>query len=133
MVWTNRAAALQRFVQFDVWLWGQTGKGSLDHAHIIRWMSTPKSLEVLRLYQLWGIPDVFSAITRLVRTRSEIFLKLDELVHKRNNIALGDLAAEATIGDIREYQDTVAKFCDRADRHLAKFFRLKLGIECNWY
>ena len=131
--WTHRAGALQQLVQVDAWLWGQTVKGPLDHERIIRWMRTPGPNEVLRLYELWGIPDVFTAITRSDRARSEFFLKLDELVRKRNDIAHGNLAVEATIGDIRAYQSTVATFCDRADRRLARVLRVALGIECDWY
>ena len=133
MEWTHRADALQQFVHVDAWLWGQTMKGPLDHARIIRWMRTPGPNEVLRLYQLWGIPDVFTAITRSDRWRSDFFLRLDELVRKRNNIAHGDLTVEATIGDIRAYRLTVAAFCDRADRRLARVLRVTLGIECDWY
>ena len=130
--WTRRSGNLQHFVQMEAWLWGNAEKGPLEHGRIMQWMKTPDPREVIRFYHLWGFNDVFGRITRRSHTRRQFFLKLTELVEKRNNIAHGDFSTEATAGEVREYQRTVAMFCDRVDRHLARKLRVSFGLHCNW-
>ena len=60
-------------------------------------------------------------------------MKLTELVERRNNIAHGDFGTEATPREVRDYRKTVAIFCDRVDRRLARTFRVSFGMDCNWY
>lgn len=131
--WTRRADGLRRFAQVDAWLWSKAEKDLLYHERIMQWMKSPKPQEVIRFYRLWGIDDIFTAITRRPHTRQQLFLKLTELVEKRNNIAHGDIATETTANEVREYQKTVAKFCDRVDRRLARKLRVSLSVNCDWY
>ena len=63
---------------------------------------------------------VFTSITRTQHTRSSLWLRIEELVRKRNAIAHGDGSAEATKGDVRAYQTAARVFCDRADRLLSR-------------
>lgn len=131
--WTHRADGLRRFSQGDAWLWSEAEKSSLEHRRIIAWMKSPKPEEVIRYYRLWGINDIFSSITRKSNTRRRFFLKLTELVEKRNNIAHGDFGTEATANEVREYRAIMSMFCDRVDRRLARMINSSLGINCEWY
>ncbi len=72
------------------------------------------------MFKLWGVSDIFSAITRQPHTRQRMWLKLEELVDKRNDIAHGDSGAEATYQDIASYVAVVRTFCTRADRVLSR-------------
>ncbi len=118
--WHNRAAMLSRLVMTDGWLWGSSPKANLDHDRLLRWMKSPSPERASRLFRLWGVPDVFSVITRQPHTRQRMWLKLEELVDKRNDIAHGDAGAEATYRDIVSYVAVVRKFCERADRVLSR-------------
>jgi len=131
--WTHRAQGLRVFAQGDAWLWSQAAKGPLNHRRIMQWMKSPTPKEVRRYYQLWGIDRVFERITRKTSTKRQLWLKMTELVDKRNNIAHGDLATEATAKDVRSYRETVGRFSDRVDRLLARILRVSLGIDCDWY
>jgi hypothetical protein len=131
--WTKRGAGLRDFAWSDAWLWCIAEKGQLDHASVLDWMKSPMPRNVRRLYQLWGVDDIFRSITRRTNTRRQLFLKMRELVEKRNNIAHGDIATEATANEIREYQATVAVFCERADRLLGRKLGGPLGVGCPWY
>jgi hypothetical protein len=110
---------LKAFADSEIWLWVPAGSGTLDHRQLIAWMKAPKPGQLQRYYRYWGIPDVFSAITRSPHTRSYYYLKVDEIVTKRNNIAHGDLTTEATQADVRIYKEVVSVFCQRADRMLS--------------
>ena len=83
-------------------------------------MKSPKSQKVNRYFQQWGIPDVFDTITRKESVKADLRLRLDELVHKRNNIAHGDLTIEATYLDVQKYLKAVRTFTERVDRHFGK-------------
>jgi hypothetical protein len=131
--WDNRSNGLQMFSRKEAWLWSEADKGILDFKRIIQWIKSPKPFEVIRYYELWGINDIFTSITRTPHTRGHLFRKLTELVEKRNNIAHGDFSTEATPNDIREYQNNVKNFCTRADRYLARKLRNSLGVNCTWY
>lgn len=133
MQWPNRAKSLEIFVKQDAWLWGKAEKGTLDHRRLLQWMKSPKPNEVKRLFRLWDIDDIFAAITRKSSTRQQFYFRLDGLVNKRNNIAHGDIATETTASEVREYIKTVAVFCDRVDRRLARMLEKSLGIDCDWY
>lgn len=118
--WDNRAGMLAQFSQTDAWLWGQCTPGKLEHARVLRWMRTPNPEQVQRFYGLWGVENIFAAITRASHTRTLLRLKIKELVEKRNNIAHGDFTVEATSQDVASYIRVVRTFCGRADRRLSR-------------
>ena len=120
--WDNetRAAKLAMLAQTETWLWLPSETGSLDHSRLLVWMKSPKSEQIQRYFRYWGIDDIFSKITYKQRTRSHLWLKIDELVDKRNNVAHGDLSTEATQADVRTYSKVVETFCVRSDRQLGR-------------
>lgn len=130
--WTKRQERLAAFIASEAWLWGGSPKADLTAKSLLSWMKAPAPNNVVKLYRLWGIPDIFTRITRFDHTRRTLWLDLQSLVDKRNNIAHGDFAAEATRGDVERYRDTVARFCDRADRALAQKIRVQLGLLLGW-
>ncbi len=127
-----RATKLTQFAQTDMWLWGPNGTGTLEHGRLLGWMRTPKPEEVRRYYRYWGIDDIFTMITYKPTTRSHMWLKLTEMVEKRNNIAHGDLATEATQADVRSYAKVVKQFCVRSDRHLSRRLSKLLSTPAPW-
>ena len=118
--WNNRASMLSQLVATDGWLWGASPKADLDHDRILRWMKTSSPERTLRLFRLWNISDIFSVVTRQPHTRQRMWLKLKELVDKRNDIAHGDAGAQATYQDVATYVAVVRTFCERADRVLSR-------------
>lgn len=131
--WNNRGPQLESFSANEAWMWSAGLCGLIDHARLLVWMKTPKTKQLVRYYKLWGIEDIFADITRTPITKHRLLLKLDELVEKRNNIAHGDIHADATPKDLTEYILTVKNVCERADRRLARALRKDLGVSCPWY
>lgn len=120
MQWDNREPKLMQFVESDGWLWEPDRSGVLDHARLLLWMRSPSPKRILRMFDLWGVPDIFSAVTRRSHTRTRMWLRLEELVDKRNAIAHGDTGAQATGNDIASYISVVRSFCQRADGVMAR-------------
>jgi hypothetical protein len=118
--WENRTGALEAFVRSDGWLWGSQAWGALDHKPLLVWMKSPTPKNLIRYYAYWGIGDIFTAITRRPHTRSNLQLRLGDLVQKRNNIAHGDPTVDATRADLIEFENAVRVFCDRADAQMAR-------------
>ena len=120
--WDNesRATKLALLAQTETWLWLPSETGWLDHGRLLAWMKTPKPEQIRRYYGYWGIADIFGEITYRPHTREHLWLKIDELVGKRNNIAHGDTSTEATQADVRTYSKVVETFCVRADRRLGR-------------
>lgn len=118
--WDNRAALLSRLVATDGWLWGSSPKTDIDHDRLLRWMKSPSPDRARRFFKLWNITDIFAIITRQSHTRQRMWLKLKELVEKRNDIAHGNAGAEATYQDVRGYLAVVRTFCERADGALSR-------------
>jgi hypothetical protein len=129
--WERRGDHLSSLVSSEAWLWG-TGTGSLVHGPLLAWMKSPKPVEIARYYSLWEIEDIFCAITRTTHNRSFLWLKLEELVEKRNNIAHGDFGEQATQGDITEYRRAIRVFCTRADAALARQVARLFAIPRPW-
>lgn len=130
--WKGRSPHLTEFVVNESWLWVDGSTGGLRAARLLAWMTAPTPQAVRRYYGYWSIADVFSAVTRLPHNRSFLWLKLDELVTKRNNIAHGDFSEYATPADIRSYVRAVRTFCPRADQLLARQLSRLFGLPRPW-
>lgn len=129
MEWIRRGPALRELVAKDGPLWSSgTAVSTLDYARLLRWMSAPKPRELLRLYRMFGIHDVFSSVTRTAHTRSALWLSIESLVDKRNNIAHGDATESATQADVRRYVSAVGVFCQRVDRLVGRHLGRALEI-----
>jgi RiboL-PSP-HEPN len=126
--WKRRGPALERYSADEAALWSpRTAINSLEAARLLTWMKAPTPTSLIRFFQIWGITDIFSEITRKKVTYSALRLRLAELVDKRNNIAHGDFAVEATYLDIVQYVSAVKKFCTRADARLGKQLGTVIG------
>lgn len=130
--WPKRSDKLMSFVAQDAWLWGQAPRAQLDSSRLLRWFKSPNPKRIRRLYRLWDIEDVFRDITRKLHTRLHLELKIQELVDKRNNIAHGDFATEATRQDVASYRKVVQTFSKRADSRLGRALRGSFGVSCQW-
>ncbi len=118
--WNNRAKKLEAFVTAEAWLWTTSAStGNFSHVHVLDWMKSPKTKDLLRLFRYWGINDIFTSITTKPHTRQDLLLRIAELVDKRNNIAHGDFATEATAREVKLYSFAVASFCQRSDRRMS--------------
>jgi len=118
--WDKRGEMLVEFADIDAKLWSKsTVLPSLESSKILI-MKAPHSREVKRFYAMYGIIDIFSKATRRPDRRSHLWLKLQEMVDKRNNIAHGDFTTEALPSEISSYLDAVLKFCSSSDKIFAK-------------
>jgi hypothetical protein len=72
------------------------------------------------------------AVTRKESVRADLWLTIDELVEKRNNIAHGDLTVEATYLDVQKYLKAVRTFTDRVDRHFGRVLGKLAGAAAPW-
>jgi hypothetical protein len=131
--WENRETALRKFARLEAPLWDDSSLvESFQHDRLLEWMSTPKSNKVKRYFGQWEISDIFSSVTRKDSIRTDLWLRIDELVEKRNNIAHGDLAVEATHLDIVKYLKAIQTFTSRVDRHFAKTLGRLAGVNPPW-
>lgn len=118
--WNKRADKLREFSATESSLWrSRSPLAGLDHERLLAWMKAPTCKSIVRLFRMWGIDDIFRAITRTPVNRQRLWLRLTELVDKRNAIAHGDLTVEARFLDVRQYQSAVRTFCTRADRRMS--------------
>lgn len=129
--WERRGEPLGEFFETEGWLWTPSPQGTLDEKKLLEFLGTPVPKKVITLYAMWGVENIFRRITRSKHTRTRFFLRLKELVEKRNNIAHGDFTIETTRDEMDEYLDVVGEFCRRADGVLAKVLRL-WGVRCGW-
>jgi hypothetical protein len=131
--WDNRSDKLASLMQGEAWLWSSAPAATLQHDRLLAWMSAPKPKSLVRYYKYWDIDDVFTAVTRNTRTRNQLWLGIQELVDKRNNIAHGDYASQATATDIRRYIRSARQFCVSADGKLRRAIsRLAPGSPAGW-
>lgn len=130
--WERRGRQLEAFVTAEGWLWGSQTSGALRHDNLLLWMKAPTPTELVRYYGMWGIRNIFDDITRTPHTRKDLWLKIEELVSKRNNIAHGDATTEATQADVRSYRLHARKFCESADRRLARQLARIFDIARPW-
>jgi len=126
--WDRRGPALFRYSAEEADLWSaNTPVSFLDAARLLAWMKAPTPKNLVRFFRIWGIDDIFSQVTRKKVTKAALRLRLGELVDKRNNIAHGDFAVEATYLDIVQYVSAVKTFCIRADARLARQLTSVIG------
>lgn len=119
--WEKRASKLRDYSLRESWLWDDSATVQhLEADRLLAWMKAPTSKSLVRAFRLWGIENIFATITNKPTHRQRFFLRIDELVEKRNNIAHGDLTVQATYLDIIQYRGTVKGFAERADRALAR-------------
>jgi hypothetical protein len=81
---------------------------------------------------MYGIVDIFRVVTRRDTERAKLILNIDGFVDLRNNIAHGDLEAQAAASDVRRYMSIVNKFCSRADGAMARQLARISGIDRPW-
>jgi hypothetical protein len=113
------------------WLPG-AGVTGLDAESNIAWMKSPKVGNVIRLFRMFGIDDIMKAVTRTEAGHRNIKRELQGLVDARNGIAHGDQTIQPTGPELTRYLDTVASFCDRADRYASRSLAKGLGIAEPW-
>ena len=119
--WKNRAEQLREYSARDAGIWVDAEPVSyLSADRLLMWMRTPTCKSIVRLFNMWGIGDIFATITKTKLNRQRLWLKISELVEKRNNIAHGDLTVEARYLDVVQYKSAVRTFCSRADRRMAR-------------
>lgn len=119
--WERRSTVLRDYSAQESWMWHPGDSiGKIDADRLLMWMKAPTPKSLIRVFQLWGIDDIFKAITRTSVNHGRLRLRLGELVDKRNNIAHGDFTVEATYLDIVQYISAVRKFCESADKALAR-------------
>lgn len=131
--WDNRAEQLRRYsvVEARLWLDDETLE-SFDAERVLEWMKAPKCPEIVRYFRLWGIEDIFTAVTRSQVARRRLWLRIAELVDKRNNIAHGDFTVEARYIDVQQYRAVVRKFCTSADKAMARTLASLTGLPRPW-
>lgn len=129
--WEHRKEKLAGFVQTDAWLW-TNGNGAVSHQRLLTWMKAPSPDNLLRYYEYWGLDDIFSSITRSKVTRSALWLGVKGLVDLRNNIAHGDVGAQATQSDVKRYVADAKKFCERTDRALSRQIKRTFKVQLPW-
>lgn len=131
--WEKREESLRNLITSDGWLWTDASElGTLDASRVLTWFKSPDPKRVKRLFKFWGIEDIFGSITRKPQTRAHFHRRLKELVEKRNRIAHGELAVEATRADIKMYEKSVTEFCRRADSALRRALKRNLGVSDVW-
>jgi hypothetical protein len=130
--WEHRGERLRAFIESEAWLWSKQEVGTLNHEQLLTWMKAPTPKSLVRYYRYWEIEDIFSAVTRAAHTRTDLWLRIEGLIRKRNHIAHGDLAMEATAADIRSYRDAALCFCERSDRQLARALGRLLACPVPW-
>lgn len=131
--WDRRADKLRDFSQAEAEIWDDDAViRYIDPERLLTWMKAPNCKAVVRLFKMWGVPDIFTAVTRSKVNRQALWLRIGELVDKRNNIAHGDLTVEARYLDVVQYRASVKKFCMSADKQMAVALVRMLGCPRPW-
>lgn len=133
MNWERRADQLRVFSRAEAEIWDDDAIiRYMDPDRLLAWMKAPNCKAVVRLFRIWGVSDVFTAVTRSKVNRQALWLRIGELVDKRNNIAHGDLTVEARYLDVVQYRAAVRKFCMSADKQMAAALARMLGCPRPW-
>jgi rhodanese-related sulfurtransferase len=118
--WNNRGAQLVDVMSEEAALWRPPEIAHVHHERLLSWMKSPNPKALVRCFRIWGVADIFRAITRKDHTRRDLWLRIKGLVDSRNNIAHGDANAEATAADVRAYETSIIMFATRVDRVMAR-------------
>ena len=129
--WDNREDLLAAFVASDGALWSN-GTSTLEAARLFQGFRSPKPKTIVQYFKAWAIADIFTEITRVSSSRSDLWLRIQSLADKRNSIAHGDANESATTGDIRKYRKAVLTFAERTDRVFAHQVRSLCGSGLPW-
>ncbi|MCA1840150.1 MAG: hypothetical protein LC723_07455 [Actinobacteria bacterium] len=122
--WLNREQSVRELILREGSHWDQRlAPVVLDADRILEWTRTPTAKNLIRLFRMWGIQDVFGSMTRAKHTRDQLFVDIDQLVKRRNQIAHGDTNVDPTREDVRRYIVSARTFATRADRQLARSCR----------
>ena len=131
--WDRRSDQLRAFSNDEAGLWVDSAVVTyIDADRLLGWMKAPNCKSVVRLFKMWGTADIFTATTRTRSNRQALWLRIDELVDKRNNIAHGDLTVEARYLDVVQYRAAVNKFCESADKQMARALSRMVGCQRPW-
>jgi len=131
MQWGNREDALKQFVNSDACLWSN-GAAQFEAKRLTSGFKTPNPKWIKVYFERWGMPDVFSKITRSRAKRSHLWFSIQSLADKRNNIAHGDASETATPSDVRRYRDAVTIVVDRLDRMFSSLIGMEFGCPRPW-
>lgn len=93
---------------------------TLEPSANLEWMKSPKVKDVIRFYALYGVGNIFEAVTRTTAGRQRLSRELGSLVDIRNGIAHGDQTVQPVRSEITQYSNAVKDFCTRADRCLGR-------------
>jgi hypothetical protein len=86
--WNNWAEKLKAYSAAEAGLWiDDRPVDRLVADRLWTWMKAPNCRALVRVFNMWGIPDIFTAITRSAVSRQRLWLHIAELVEKRNYIA----------------------------------------------
>ena len=119
--WDRRAEKLRSYSALESALWADAAPViHLEAERLLSWMKAPNCKSIVRFFKVWGITDIFSAMTRTPVNRQRLWLRIGELVEKRNNIAHGDVTVEANYLDIVQYKAAARRFCQSADTVMAR-------------
>jgi hypothetical protein len=131
--WDNRQSKLTEYSSDEYRLW-QPGTRFLGliPERILQSMKAPTPREVRRFFSYWGIPDIFDEVTRKPVTRKRLWLKLSELVEKRNGIAHGDFGVDVESVEVTTYLNAVSSFCTSSDRVMARAVSRITGRGVPW-
>jgi hypothetical protein len=131
--WEHREEGLRAFALHEAPLWDDgSDLQTFEHERLLEWMKAPKSKKLVRYFSQWEVANIFDSVTRKESVRTDLWLRIDELVDKRNNIAHGDLTVEATHLDIQKYLRAVRTFTTRVDRHFSKVLARLSGAGSPW-
>ncbi|HEV3357509.1 MAG TPA: HEPN domain-containing protein [Pseudonocardiaceae bacterium] len=126
--WENRSKLLAEYSANEGWLWEPNAEiVRLEASRLLEWMKAPSPKSLVRVFRIWGIHDIFRSITRKSTISSQLRLRIEELVSKRNNIAHGDFTVEATYLDVVQYKSAVRTFCGRVDRKFSQQLKSIIG------
>lgn len=131
--WDRRASKLDELMNQEARLWGGAlSAGEYKPERALIWMKSPDAKSIKRYFRMWGVDDIFSAITRTPVTRGRLWLRIDEVVNKRHNIAHGDPTVDATAAQLTEYRLAVWHLGDRTDRLLSRRLARTFGVPAPW-
>ena len=133
MQWNHRAPKLDELMDQEARLWvGTLSAGEYKPDRALSWMKGPDPKSIRRYFRMWGVDDIFVAVTRSPITRERLWLRVDEVVNKRHNIAHGDATVDVGASQLTEYRHAVWTLADRSDRLISRRLARTFGISPPW-